>query len=139
MTKCRKRAKCAYCEDTITKGDYMVVGKLWRRYHGQDAEVMHRCFIQRWHVDCWVEQGKRAADTKDEQRPETRGRPKLVISDEDRAERRKLLVRRANIIYRIRKVQESNPYDIDALIRLGTLLHKADEIIKQYGGAPKSW
>ncbi len=139
MKKCKKKSKCSYCGEPVTNGDYMVVGKLWKKVGADHA--MHRVYYFRWHVDCWVEQGKKRADEVAENTIDMRssGRPRLELSDTDRAERNKLLARRSMTIMRIRRAQEANPYDIDRLVRLGTKLHQIDSLLSNVGGLPRSW
>ena len=140
ITTCRKKSKCAYCEQDIIKESHMVVGKYWRKINPAGESVAIRWTLKRrWHIECWVENGKIQADTVSAQRSDTRGRPRLVLSDNDRLMRNRLMVRRAVVVYRIRKVQEANPYDIDALVKLGSKLYDIKEKIGKYGGAPKSW
>jgi len=137
LTICRRRAKCTHCPEFIEKGQYIVVGKLWARSKEEGARRWTLRF--RWHPECWVEQGKMAAD----RRPlitETRGRKKLDMSEGDKAARRSIIMRRASVMQRIKKeVDLKTQESIDKLIHLGDRLNKLKEEIKQYGGVPKSW
>lgn len=134
LTKCHKTSKCSYCEKPITNGDYMVIGKLWRDREGHKIRFPQKLHF---HVDCWVEKGKKYIDNK----PyiEKRGRRKLIISDENRESRLRIMRKRAAVVQRINtEVRKSNP-NIDKMIHLGELLHQYKEDIENFGGAPKGW
>ena len=132
MSVCRKRAKCKYCPGYIENGDYMVVGKVWRNREG---EARRWAIKLHWHVDCWVEQGKRSLDLQP--KPETRGRKKLAMSDDNKSKRVKILMRRAAILQRMKAATDEG--NVDKLIYLGGLMNKLKEEIQEYGGIPASW
>lgn len=136
MSRCRKRAKCRHCPEMITKGQYMVVGKLWKR---RDGVARIWTIYLRWHPQCWIDQ----AVQKLEKLPviETRGRRKSELSDEARAARVKILMRRTAVVQRIR-IEMSKPQEeqsIDRIIHLGDMLNGLKDEIELVGGVPKSW
>ena len=136
MRVCRKKAKCSYCPKPIVKGQYMVVGKLWRK-HGGEARVW--TIYLRWHIGCWVRQGIESL----KKRPvvENRGRKKLELSEDARKARLKITMRRAAIVQRIRREVDKpiEEQSIDRIIHLGEMLEKLATEIENFGGAPKSW
>ncbi len=132
---CRKKSKCRHCPEPITKGQYMVVGKLWRR---PDGVARIWTIYLRWHTQCWIDQ----AITKLEKLPvvESRGR-KQLLPDATRAARVKILMRRARTVQRIR-IEVEKPAEeqtIDRIIHLGEILNTLKEEIEPLGGVPKSW
>jgi len=131
-----KKARCLYCPEPITKGQYMVIGKLWRR---RDGTPRVWTVYLRWHPQCWIDQAIR----KLEKLPvmENRGRKSLGLSDETREARVKIMMRRAAVVQRIRNEigKPKEEQSIDKIIHLGELLNKLKEEIEPLGGVPKSW
>jgi len=136
MKIANKKANCAHCHKPIVKGDYMVIGKLWRR---RDGVARSWTTYLRWHVQCWVDQAKAAVDRIP--RVETRGRRKSPLDKESRDARVKILRRRAAVLQRIRNEisKPSEAQSFDRLIHLGELLNRLKSEIVPLGGVPKSW
>jgi len=135
----RKKAKCNYCGGDIEKGSYMVVVKSWRNREGEPRKWM---VFFRYHAEkdgkcCYIEQAKAALERREI--VETRGKKKLPITDEMKAARRRVLLRRASVLQRIRAEMEKEEQSVDKIIHLGGLLVQLKEEIEKLGGAPKSW
>lgn len=124
ITRCRKTARCKYCEKPILVSEPIVKGRLWRR------KKWTLNFY--WHPDCWVEQGI----AEMEKRPviETRGRKSLPLTAEIQEKRICLLKRRASVIQRLKR--ETDPVKV---LHLGEMLEDLKEEIKPLGGVPKTW
>uniref|UniRef100_A0A6M3L4D6 PARP-type domain-containing protein n=1 Tax=viral metagenome TaxID=1070528 RepID=A0A6M3L4D6_9ZZZZ len=137
-----KSATCAYCKKPIETLDYVVRGKLWKKFTGTGEVEARRWSIKLcWHVECWVEQGRTAADKAAGHRIEARGRPKSKLAEKDQAERLAIIRRRASVIQRIRRETE-RPFeeqDFNKVVHLGEMLEKLAVEIKAYGGVPESW
>lgn len=93
----------------------------------------------RFHPQCWIDQA--VANLAKREVVETRGRKRLVMTDDIRAARQKILVRRASVTQRIRAEVEKpgELQSIDRIIHLGELLNNLKEEIEPLGGVPKSW
>lgn len=96
-------------------------------------------FYWRFHTQCWIDQAIAALEKREI--VETRGRKKLGMTDEIRAARLRILMRRAAITQRIRReiTKPAEEQDIDRVIHLGDALNKLKEEIEECGGAPESW
>lgn len=96
-------------------------------------------FFMRFHLQCWIDQAIAALESK----PviETRGRKKLPMTDDIRAARLKVLMRRAAVTQRIR-IELTKPVeeqDMDRVIHLGGEINKLKDEIELLGGVPESW
>lgn len=98
----------------------------------------------RWHARrkeddqcCWLVQGLDNFDKT----PfvETRGRQPLVMPQDMRKARLRLLQRHARVMQVIKAESEREGVDVDRLIRLGSQLAEMKEQISLAGGVPKSW
>jgi len=138
ITKCRRTSKCKHCAKQILNKDFMVMGKSWKRIHF-GGEVVPKMFVTvyRWHLQCWVEQGVAAVKERGD-KPETRGRRKIPMTDEVLAKRTSILRRRAAVLQRIRK-EISGKNRMDKIIHLGGMLESLTEEIVPVGGVPSSW
>lgn len=143
ITKVRGRpATCAYCGLTINTGDYIVRGKLWKKFNQEGTSTPRRwCIKLRWHVECWVEQGKYEADRAANNRVECRGRPSLAMTEEQKILRRKVIARRASVLQRIQRIlsKPGGIDEVDKLAHLGDMLNSLNVEIELLGGRPKSW
>ncbi len=126
ISKCRKQATCKWCNEIISKDEFIVTISYYR-----GKWLVKKYF----HPNCWIEQGKEAVMKNP--KTDNRGKKRMVISDEDRKKRLRILVRRASVIQRLKKAYEDE--DTDEMIHLGMLLHKLREEIEPYGGVPKKW
>ena len=140
LTRCRRRATCKYCSESILKGEYMIVTRMSRlRRDAEGNQVLRRWRIDKfWHPDCWMKNAKQAIDER-QPLPETRGRKKLNLSPEAAEKRRKVLMRRASVMQRLRDEMDNGECNVEKLIHLGSLLQSCKEEIEQYGEVPKSW
>jgi len=137
---CRKKAKCAYCEQDIEVGQPMVVVIFWNKgEEGNRKWNVHLYFhLERENGQhCWVEQGKDFLK-KNPFIPHARGR-KSVLSAEDRR-KRFLLVRRFNALYQ-RKQNILAGYPDRLLIEQGLNEQMVGITLDMInlGGVPKSW
>jgi len=145
MKKCRKQATCKYCPNPIPKGEYMVMVRFYKSVWGPKIKEMTGTIYQRWaftwrfHTQCWIDQAIAALEKREI--VETRGRKKLEMTDEIRAARLKILMRRAAVTQRIRReiAKPAEEQDIDRVIHLGDSLNKLRKEIEQCGGVPESW
>lgn len=143
ITRCRRKAKCKYCEQTINNGEFMVVTQTWVGKSKSVDPNSRRFRIRRYYHArdpyCWIDQGIQAV----EKRPkiETRGRKSLAMSHEEQTARNKILRRRAAVVHRITLEVEKpvGKQRIDRIITLGGQLGSLKEEIAIYGGVPKSW
>lgn len=148
MKRCVKQAKCAYCSQPILSGDYMICGKLWLTRSEESVTTKAKKWLIRkyWHRvnsdghHCWEEQAKFHVD----QLPAPiikSGRKRIVLSDEDKVVRNKILNRRSTVIQRIRSEWEKplEIIDYDELSHLGAMLDKCKKEIVSVGGVPRSW
>jgi len=97
-------------------------------------------FTLRFHPQCWIDQGVAALKQRGEV-VETRGRNRLVLTDNDSLTRLKILRRRAAVMQRLR-IEVAKPdgeRNIDRVIHFGSMLNKLKEEIESLGGVPKSW
>ena len=131
-------AKCAHCDKNIPKHDYMVVSQFYKdRKPSSDGSRRAWWTIKRFHPQCWIDQGIAAI----EKIPviESRGRKMIAMTDSCRAERFKIMQRRASIIQRIKRATAKDILDIDKIIHLGSMMDELKTQIEEYGGVPKSW
>jgi hypothetical protein len=126
MTKCSRQTGCNWCPEPIEKTEHMVVTSYYRG----------KWLIKKYyHPECWIAQGKEALERRI--KVDNRGGVRLHIPPEAKKERRKIAVRRASVIQRIKKAYERN--DVDNMIHLGVMLQQLKEEIEPYGGVPKKW
>lgn len=132
----RKRVKCYYCEKMIETGDYQVVCSYFVKLKHSEktwTKAMH------FHIEspnCWLDRAK--VELQSRLYTEKRGRKKDIISDEDRAKRKKILMRRASVVQRIGQEMEGDKRPAK-LLHLTELLEKLAVEIESVGGVPKSW
>lgn len=143
ITRCRRRAKCKYCEQTIHNGEFMVVTQTWIGRKKSEDSSSRRFRMRRYYHAinpyCWIDQGIQAVEKKP--KIETRGRKSLAMSHEEQEARNKILRRRAAVVHRI-TLEVEKPVEkqrIDRIITLGGQLESLKEEITAYGGVPKSW
>src|SRR3989337_3508288 len=84
---CKRDSKCRHCEETITPGTRVVIGKHWRP--GKFTIML------RWHPQCWLQQGLNYL----EKNPYTSH--KLQLDEEQSIRRHYLLVRYATCKHRL--------------------------------------
>ena len=130
MTWSKREVQCRFCPDKVDKGTPVVVTRSVKTWE-------ERTFTRtgRYHPQCWVNQGlayleKHPVVYKD-------GRPRLVLTPDQRVARMRLLRRRATLMLRYRR-------DIAALRIVEAVGHyiKAVELIplmEPLGGVPRSW
>lgn len=132
ITWCRRQATCRYCELPIEVGNPLVRGQSRQKA----AEWKVKLF---WHPECWLKDGLQYL----EQHPysaKSQGRPKLQLDEDSKAARKKLITRRAQILYNIREQLENGETELSE-----SLLVEVSKIVQFYreievlGGAPKSW
>ena len=136
MTYCSRTSKCSFCPEPLEPGSPIVVGKQVTIL--ESGKRLYSSY--RWHVNCWVTQGLQYLEKHPYQKPKV-GRRRSELDADTRDKRLSILRRRAATIQRIKGIVDSpgGRGKVDVLIRLGGLLDKCTEEIKQYGGVPKSW
>lgn len=148
IIRCKRSAKCRYCEQPITKGEPMVAGKLFKNTYQEQGRRNWTMYFY-WHAQraedggcCWLDDGIARLDTPEATKLEAkRGRKPLTLSPEDKKLRFKILARRARVVQRLLEEMykpECNR-SMDRIIHLGSQIEKQKEEIEPLGGVPKSW
>lgn len=137
---CHKSSKCRHCGEQIEKHTPVVIGKLWirsRRFF----------YIIRWHPQCWVDQG--IAALPEYESPYTGKIPgtlsvngearstHVVMSDEERLARKRLVGRWRQYRFRMRKAVEAN--NMEYVQVLVDKMRLVVEEIEKVGGVPNRW
>lgn len=135
VRRTKRRSTCSYCQGEITNGSYQVVCQHYVKTSGGKNWWFRRSF----HPQCWIDQA--IAELEKIPVVETRGKKRMQLTDDDRAKRRSIILRRGSVIQRIKKemAKPEEDRDVDKIIRLGAMLEKLKEEIRYYGGVPKSW
>jgi len=138
MTWCTRVSKCKHCSNDIVSGTPMVMGKLWRKHSTgvTPPSVMRFPLVFRWHPQCWVDQGILSLKDYAEVHRD-RHRPRLLLTDEQRLVRKRLIGRWRTYRFRMRVAMESN--DMDYLRKLVENMRQVALEIEQVGGMPKKW
>ncbi len=123
---CAKQAICDWCKQPIENRHYEVIGEhLYGKWR----------IRRRWHPDCWIAQGISSLERNP--KVDNRGRNKMSISDTDRSERNKLLMRRAATLRQLTiSIESGNAIRIEFL---GEKLNDLRNKIENLGGIPSSW
>lgn len=139
IVHCRRKSKCAHCEQEITVAQPMVVGVITLGKNKHYTTKWKKTL--RWHPSCWLEQGLARLEREPyiSNKP---GRPKRELEPVTRDLRLSALRRRASIVQRIRKLIDSESIDsvtIDRIVHLGEMLDKVKEEMTNLGGIPEKW
>ena len=140
FTWARKEAECEWCPKKIVRKTPMVVTKLWRK--GQ-ADVRKWNIIHYYHPECYIAQGLDYLDKHpftEVNAGKKKGRPEIVLSEEDKKARIALLKKKSNLEGRIRIIKEKGKKD--AVLKEAELTVQLAEVmqeIEKVGGAPTVW
>lgn len=127
------------CGQTMAAGEIAIVGSTRKQSH-KDGKMWIRKLY--WIPDHWLAQAVQSVDRTPH--IESRGRKRLLMSPEDKVARQKIIMKKASVVQRIRKLRENGDGELSEN-NLGKLMHYG-ELINQYkvelevlGGVPKSW
>lgn len=139
IARCSRRTKCRYCPEPITNGEFMVVCSMFKKRGGDGEQQRHYTYKFYYHTDCWLAYGKQCVEKKELQKVETRGRPALALSADDKRARRLLILRRNRIVQLLREEISKDEPNYSRIERLGGQLENIAADIEPLGGVPKSW
>ncbi len=138
----RKSSDCKYCGKEIKHNDFVVIASFYKKQKSGKIWSMQL----KWHCRCWIKQGIKAVEEQELREPEiekvseTRGRKvRLVLTEEQLHMRKKIMMRRAAVVGRIKKEVRNTAPSFDKIVRLGVQLDKCKEQIEAVGGIPSSW
>ena len=127
---CKRKCECSHCKETILCSEPMVSGRHTTTKGGRKWTIkLH------WHPQCWVGQG--LAYLQSHPMIKGPGRPRIMLSEEDKAARHRLLLKHGNIRHR----QKVAALAGDA-VRVLDLEIRRQEVIEEmskYGPIPRSW
>ena len=136
VSKVKRKATCFYCQKPIElEHKFLIVCNFWFKTKG-GKNWRHRIYFHATPQNCWLERAMAELDS----RPtvETRGRKALVLSDDKKAERYRILRQHASTVSRLRREME-NSMRPALMLKLAEKLDALRERIKDYGGVPDSW
>lgn len=139
MKRCRREAKCRFCEKPIEKGGYLVFCSWYKKTKDKAGAPQTWQFHMSFHPQCWIDQA--IIELEKSPPAETRGRKRLPMTDEVKEKRIKILRRRGAVLQRIRNelAKPEEERSIDRIIHFGDKLNELKEEIVPLGGVPSSW
>lgn len=130
VTHAKRDANCGFCPEKVVMGSPELVTRSRRRMGGRTFTR-----VKMYHPECWMAQGMQYLDTHPYV-PKL-GRPRLNLSLEDRAARKKLLMQHGQYLYRYRKYMEEGRV-VPAVEQYLKAVQLREEI-EPLGGVPRSW
>ena len=119
FVRCKRKAICHHCKEYITAGSAMIKQRHW----GQGIFPKKMAY---WHLDCWIESNMARLELK-----------QPVMNPETRRQRRKLTMKRARLVQRIKECEAEGK---DWLVPgLEEKLVGVRQDIEQIGGVPDGW
>jgi len=132
----RRQADCCHCNLPIAVSSPMVIKKLWRKGDENNRRVNIRFY---YHPECYMAEGFDYL-TMNPYTAGTRKRgPKSSLTPEQQRARRLILMRRASLLQRKRKLKSPYP---DRLLMEARIDEKLTDLmieIAPLGGIPTSW
>ena len=97
IRKARKKSDCYHCKKPVETGEFQVVCQWFMKVRSKTWQKK-----MLFHPQCWIDRAVAELETRTV--TETRGRKRMVLSDENREKRGKILRRHASIMQRINMI-----------------------------------
>ena len=132
----KRQADCCYCKQPITVATPMVVKKLCRK-GDVDSRRINLTFYM--HPECYMVEGFDYLLMNPYSSGVSRRGPKSVLTPEQRRQRRLILMRRASLVQRKKKLKTVYPDRLLLEAKLDEQLVDLMVEIAPVGGVPVSW
>jgi len=132
----RRRVKCFYCSQFIEAGEFQVVCVYFMRLKNNLRTWTKQMHFHAKDPYCWIDRA--IIEVGQRHYSERRGRKASNLSDDSKAQRLKIMRRRASVIQRFNYEVETKRRP-EKLSQLLDTLERLKAEITPYGGMPEKW